>query len=351
VRLKCPLVIAVICVFGLLVCARQNGRTNLAEQDTNEEPQLDTTIGIPIWIMFDQVRSQAFPDRRVLVFLEAPNFSKQNLEKIFRHLSDGLKNPDTLIVNVRSDREKLQKLAKAYRHRNAIGPKSDRGIIRLAEDQAEQARLESNTDCLRADFIRMEGKEKFYYYPDSYSRKSITVVMKARSSASELASDPVADLMRATRGGLAGEVRRLLARGVDVNATDKEGNTALINASRWRQLEVVRVLLEAGADTEKKGASGWTALMAAIIMSRLNETELAQELIQRGADVNARGEYGETVLMLAIKKGHVDIVRVILKRGADLNAKNTSGQTALVIAEEMGMMEISSLLREAGANR
>ena len=58
-------------------------------------------------------------------------------------------------------------------------------------------------------------------------------------------------------------MQKLLARGVDVNAKDKDGGTALMAASAQGHLDVVQALLENGADVKAKGSNGTTALSVA----------------------------------------------------------------------------------------
>ncbi|MEM4720009.1 MAG: ankyrin repeat domain-containing protein, partial [Candidatus Bilamarchaeaceae archaeon] len=77
--------------------------------------------------------------------------------------------------------------------------------------------------------------------------------------------------------------------------------------------------------------------------------ELVKRLIERGADVNAETRFGETVLRYALEKGHTEIAKLLIERGADVNAKNKDGWTALMYALVKGHTEIAELLRKAGA--
>ena len=76
-------------------------------------------------------------------------------------------------------------------------------------------------------------------------------------------------------------VRELLEAGVDMEARDFYGNTALIMASSHGYPDVVRVLLEAGADKEAKNNNGYTALTAA---SRYGHRDVVQLLLEAGED-------------------------------------------------------------------
>jgi ankyrin repeat protein len=81
------------------------------------------------------------------------------------------------------------------------------------------------------------------------------------------------------------EVKRLLEKGVDVNAQDKEGATALMYASKAGSTDVVNLLIDAGADVNAQAAGGYTALM---IASNNGHVEVIELLIKKGADVNAK---------------------------------------------------------------
>jgi ankyrin repeat protein len=79
-------------------------------------------------------------------------------------------------------------------------------------------------------------------------------------------------------------------------ASQEQLNKALINACREGQLDRVELLLAGGVDVNAQDKLGWTALMYASANGQKDTVEL---LLAKGADVNAQDEYGRTVLMLA----------------------------------------------------
>jgi ankyrin repeat protein len=88
-------------------------------------------------------------------------------------------------------------------------------------------------------------------------------------------------LLRAAREGHADAVQELLKTpGIDVNATDEEGNTALIEAARFGHDHVAQVLLAAGADTKVRDKNGKTPLMLAVAGGH---DEVVMALRQAGA--------------------------------------------------------------------
>jgi ankyrin repeat protein len=145
-------------------------------------------------------------------------------------------------------------------------------------------------------------------------------------------------------------VRLLLERGADVNAKDASGNTALLAASTprtWnaeadevaRRLQVVRALLDKGADIEARLQSMQTWQPTALLQAIDGHlAPVAQLLIERGADVNAQtGDTGGdqrnlSALMRAAREGLADVVGALLTKGAAVDARNQVGNTALMEA-------------------
>ena len=76
-----------------------------------------------------------------------------------------------------------------------------------------------------------------------------------------------------------------------------------------------------------------------------NESEIAKLLIENGADVNKKDGFKMTNLMLAANNQNIELVKLLLKNGADKNAKDDNGMTALKAAEEVKNKEIIDLLK------
>ena len=129
-------------------------------------------------------------------------------------------------------------------------------------------------------------------------------------------------------------VRLLIEAGADMNAKDAQyhEDTALLVAARGGHLEVVRLLVEAGADMNAANARGATALLVAAQQGHL---EVVRLLIEAGADVNVANADGETALLDQAARGHLEEVRLLLKAGADMNAKDADGATPLFFCSRM----------------
>ncbi|MGC8602967.1 MAG: ankyrin repeat domain-containing protein [Desulfomonilaceae bacterium] len=154
-------------------------------------------------------------------------------------------------------------------------------------------------------------------------------------------------LVAAAEGGLVERVLTILKSGVDVNARDYTGNTALYEASLAGHADVVDVLLQHKALPDATSTGGQTPLMAAAKNGNLDSAQL---LITNGANVNLSDTKGSTALIQAAESGHLEISRLLLSKGANVNAADHNGDTALIQASKSGHLEIARLLLSKGAN-
>ena len=128
--------------------------------------------------------------------------------------------------------------------------------------------------------------------------------------------------------------RLLLERGVDVNAQKKNSFTSLHEAAFKGKVEVIKILLDHGANARLETERGETALH---IVSRgeFDSQEqgagTARLLLERGVDVNARKKNSFTSLHEAAFKGKVEVAQVLLDYGANAMLETKGGETALHI--------------------
>src|SRR6266704_2959431 len=143
-------------------------------------------------------------------------------------------------------------------------------------------------------------------------------------------------------------VERLLKAGADPNAAQWTGETPLIVCARTGNVETVKLLLSHGADPNaKETQQGHTALMRAVAEKH---PEVVRALIERGADVRARSKGGFTALLFASQQGDVASARILLAAGADVNEATPENGTALVMAVASGRQEFAIFLLENGAD-
>jgi len=226
------------------------------------------------------------------------------------------------------------------------------------------------------------------------------------------------------------QVKLLIAEGADVDAkwrdiyNENEGENISSRNKKWRnestplchavnvdKIEVVMLLVEAGADVNAEGwpplcravdenntaiaeylidhganinvypVEGWGPLQETVLISNsiemaklliargadinsriypvLNSSihekrrDLCEFLIQRGADVNAKDKWGQTPLYLAIRNDDSDIMNILITNGAEVDIKHAggeTGETALHNAARLGKKNVVELLIAKGAD-
>ena len=145
-------------------------------------------------------------------------------------------------------------------------------------------------------------------------------------------------------------IKEIIEQGVDVNGLDEIGNTALCSAASGGDLEIVRVLLEAGADRNLAPEPDPDEDDSDPPLWFANSAEVTKLLIDAGANINFQSSSGDTILIITARRwGAFKKMKVLLENGADINAKDNDGNTALGLAREVGNTKIAKLLVEAGA--
>lgn len=100
-----------------------------------------------------------------------------------------------------------------------------------------------------------------------------------------------------------------LEKGVNINATDNVGNTALIfHTKNQCYKEIVKELVRAGADINMADNEGNTALHYVL---KYNGPEVARFLIKKGADYNRANNKGETPVQIAVEKGFDTVLELM----------------------------------------
>lgn len=157
---------------------------------------------------------------------------------------------------------------------------------------------------------------------------------------------PLADA--AMQGDLA-RVRLLLESSSDVNQAHGDGTTALHWAAYRDDLELARLLVEAGADASATTRNG--AFTPLLMAARNGNAAMIKLLAEAGADARAVNENGTTALMLAAASGKRDAVLKLLELGVDPNATDTlNEQTAVMFAAATNAAGAIRLLANAGAD-
>jgi ankyrin repeat protein len=145
----------------------------------------------------------------------------------------------------------------------------------------------------------------------------------------------------------------LISEGVAVDARDDDGYTALFHAAVRHNPQVVRLLLNSGADVNARSNGGRTPLMAAA-WPWPEDTEAIETLsllLSHGADVNAVDPQGKTALIHLLEDeqhdaGYAEIVSLLLAYNAETEIVDTDGNTALRFSILRGLTDVVSLLEQ-----
>ncbi|CAM9171921.1 unnamed protein product [Choristocarpus tenellus] len=129
--------------------------------------------------------------------------------------------------------------------------------------------------------------------------------------------------------------------GLDVNAVDKEGATALHLAAAGGHVRAVSALLEAGANIQAADKRGLTASWHAVFGG---EAEVLSLLASHGAVLDAAVSEGTTLAHLAAAKGFNTCLEVLCRNGVDLDAANQNGTTPAMFAAKSNYVEILEIL-------
>lgn len=187
-------------------------------------------------------------------------------------------------------------------------------------------------------------------------------------------------LMYAAQQGHLDIVKILLENGADPNLEPRNNEEALIRAVATGQQKVAEELIRYGAKLQQTGnldktplhyaaGYGFYYIVDMLIYygaeidntARNNVTPLllcisagypsvAELLIRNGADLNIANNQGMSPLMLAAHYNMVKLVKLLLKKGARINAESEENNTALSMAIRSGNPEIADTLIRAGAN-
>lgn len=120
-------------------------------------------------------------------------------------------------------------------------------------------------------------------------------------------------LLDAARHGDAPAVRQLLDRGALPDTRNDQGQTALLVATHANQVEVAKVLIEAGVDVDHLNRLHWTALLEAVILGDGGPryVEIVRRLLAAGADPRITDKEGVTALEHARQRGYREVVTLL----------------------------------------
>jgi uncharacterized protein len=160
----------------------------------------------------------------------------------------------------------------------------------------------------------------------------ITALVEAGARVDELLDDDWTPLMLAVQNNnIPSVIQALLDAGSGVDFKGKYDRTALVYAVKNSGYDIVKILIDSGADINAHGEFGTTPLMMAATDAKT--VGVLNLLIDSGANVNAQDSIGNTPLSFAAGwQSEPEYIELLLKSGAQVNARNAYGYSALFSA-------------------
>jgi len=146
----------------------------------------------------------------------------------------------------------------------------------------------------------------------------LTVLGEGRDINGKINTDGDTYLIMASGKGNEQLVRTLLEKGADINRVNNNGHTALTMATTNGHINLARLFMEKGATLPERVGKDTPLIKAAYG----GNAEMIELLIAKGADVKAIGDNGGTALHAAASFGNAAAVRVLLDHGADPAVEN-----------------------------
>lgn len=163
----------------------------------------------------------------------------------------------------------------------------------------------------------------------------------------------VQEFLTAAEQGQLDILKKCLDNGIDINVTNRQGRTAIINASLNKHYECVSLLINAGADIDKQDQTCFNPFLLSCLN---NDLTLLRLVLPANPNLDLLTRFGGVGITPASEKGHVEIVRELLeKTEMNVNHTNFVGWTPLleaIVLNDGGdkQQQIVKLLLEHGAN-
>ncbi|XP_077404838.1 histone-lysine N-methyltransferase EHMT2 [Vanacampus margaritifer] len=212
----------------------------------------------------------------------------------------------------------------------------------------------------RVLLMLMEGIDPTYQ-PDSQNRRSALhaaaqrgllevcyILLQAGANIDAQDKDLRTPLLEAIVNNHVEVVRYLIQNGACVYHVEEDGYTGLHHAAKQGNLETVNILLETGqVDVNSQDNGGWTPIIWA---AEHKHVDVIKVLLNRGADVTINDKELNVCLHWAAYAGNLDIAEMVLNAGCSLASVNVHGDTPLHIAAREGYLDCVTLFLSRGAD-
>ena len=168
----------------------------------------------------------------------------------------------------------------------------------------------------------------------------------------DVQADGETPLLVASVSGEVDTMRWLLDHGADANVQNRARRTPLHYTASCMRFEATRVLLGRGVDINLQNIADATPLydlLCVNISSSEGMVDMVRQLLEHGADTNIPGHRSSTALHLASSFGWAEVAQLLLRYGAKVNEKDGKGRTPFQVAASKGHHAMTELLLEHGA--
>lgn len=151
-----------------------------------------------------------------------------------------------------------------------------------------------------------------------------------------LADELTDKYVTAAAKGEYGKVVSYVKKGVAIDGKNQARWTALAYACKYGHSDIVKFLVENGANVNETVNTGSTPLAVALLAGNF---DIADYLVKNKADVNIPDIMGMSPLMWAVKENNLKVSKYLVEHGAKVNAKNNNGRAVLDVATTPEMKE------------
>jgi len=280
---------------------------------------------------------------------------------------------ETLNINIRDNLNRTPLMV--------AGSKGYFGILKILLDAGANEMLENQEGETAIDFtehhiVRKENRQKCRVLLECYRRgldnclleavlhgsEEVAVLVELGANVNHVDEKGFTVLHHAARLGNESIVKKLLVKKLNIDAQDNSKLTPLMWASKEESFNVVKELLDAGANPNLLSRQGEKAFDLAkgkcrhllkpskLLTTAARSPEKFNRLIAQNVDVDSVDVNGRSALHIFSKKGETSIVKTILANKPNINARDGNRETPLMLAARMGHWKILGDLTEAGAD-
>jgi len=223
--------------------------------------------------------------------------------------------------------------------------------IRLVDAFAERNTALARTllqEGADVNVARADGATALLWAAHWDDRDAVEWLLRAGAHVNAADDHGVTPLARACENASEPTVTRLLEAGANPNAAQTNGLTPLMTAARTGNVNVVKALLSRGATVNAATATTHeTALMWAV---GEHHHEIIRALVENGADVHPRPQQAFSPLMAAAENGDIETAKILIAAGARVNDRASDGTHPLPYTIVVGQSAFAQFLLDQGAD-